>query len=121
MYHLGRAGIVGYLEDAFYRLKAVNNWDDEMLDRYNTSRREGFRIHSQFDWILDLTLLQDLVPGIGLNNRWVATSDFSTSEVLESRPKAGKQSWTSRTAIIGIPWRTSGEKAFRPTILSPLR
>ena len=120
MFHLGRAQIESFFDEAEARLMAVNGWDLPTCRRYESIIFERFKQHSFLKWTLDLSLLQGHVDGIAINIRWQPDESSGAATLKEMRPRNMNVPWSNSVRIVGIPWRMSREQSFRDMVRSPI-
>lgn len=112
-FHVGRANVHGNLDGeggVGDRIRALNNWDDDTLQRYLNAVFERGRQASRLYWVLDFSGISHPDGGLTVDNKW-RLSPHGGGMLVTENPHIGE----SNTAILGAPWRFAGEKDWRPS------
>ncbi|MGZ2749930.1 hypothetical protein [Burkholderia stagnalis] len=112
-FHLGLANARGKLSTTLDRLAALNNWSRREVDDYYQIIGDRWERASQIHWMLDFAGLAHPHGGLVLKPGWRLHPDDARFVLHENH--LGHE---NVTALLNIPWRTSGEKHWRPMLSS---
>ena len=107
-FHLGRANTVGRLGEALERLRMLNHWGTEEMDRYYKEVGRRWEEASAIYWMLDFSQLKHPDGGLTIAGPWYCDEDAPA--FLRAPSKFGGD---SLTAILNIRWKLARESNWR--------
>lgn len=97
-FHLGRETAKGSINETLYRLQKLNNWDNDTTKHYYHTVTTRWTNHSKFNWVLDLSIVNNHQPLI-INNKWMMDPK---TKLLTSDNEFGPP---NQTNIINCEWK----------------
>jgi len=94
--HIGRSIKVGKKDECFAQLAKVNKWNQQQINEHIETSFEVYKERSQFEWSLDLTILNDEPYNLKINlnakrkfaiNKYKKKRKRKPKKIINKRPK----------------------------------
>lgn len=110
MFHLGLANVNNELDAVLSRLRAVNRWSQQQVNRYYNLVGDRYEDASKVYWGLDFSNIKHPDGGLTLKSSWNVCEQ--EPNLIECEGRFGQQ----LTAIICTPWKHHKEKQWRKAL-----